>query len=101
MSDAGVLPASSLSRLARWLGDLIGSFPGRPDPVSGLRLAAAFVGPIALGQALDETVSGLFVGIGAFMVANADVGGPYRQRARIMLSVSCCVAASITVGMLC
>jgi hypothetical protein len=88
-------------RVARRVRRAIGIFPGRPDPLTGLRLAAAFVGPIAVGQALGETLSGLFVGIGAFMVANADLGGPSSQRARVQLAVSCCVPASIVAGMLC
>lgn len=61
--------------LAERVRRALGIAPGRPDPASGLRLALCFAAPIALGQALGETLSGLFVGIGAFMVSNADLDG--------------------------
>jgi hypothetical protein len=89
--------AVDLARLRRALGIAA----GKPDVLGGLRLACAFLAPIALGEALGKTLSGLFVGIGAFMVANADLGGPYATRARVQLAAGAGVVASIVLGMLC
>lgn len=73
-----------------------------PGPNSwgvGLRLAAAFILPIAVGVVLDRTLTGLFVGIGAFMVANADLGESLRQRARLMVPSTVAIAGLVAAGM--
>jgi Fusaric acid resistance protein-like len=72
--------------------------PSTVESIGGLRLAAAFITPVALGEALGHTVTGLFIGIGAFMVANADFGESYPQRLRLMVPTTLAVAAAASAG---
>jgi hypothetical protein len=66
--------------------------------MGGLRLAAAFITPVALGEAVGHTLTGLFIGIGAFMVANADLGESYPQRLRLMVPTTLAIAAAASTG---
>jgi uncharacterized membrane protein YccC len=73
--------------------------PGRSDWIGGLRLACAFLLPVAAGLAVNHELTGLFVGIGAFMVANADLGESFRQRLRLMIPASTAIPAMTAFGM--
>jgi hypothetical protein len=81
------------------LSDAFVPAAGANDWVGGLRLAAAFLTPIAVGLAAGRALTGLFVGIGAFMVANADLGESLRQRSRLMLPATVAVAGMTALGM--
>lgn len=84
---------------AAWLAGQFALGPGPSDWIGGVRLAAAFVLPVAVGLAAGETFKGLFVGIGAFMVANADLGESYAQRLRLMVPCTIGVAGLTAAGM--
>jgi hypothetical protein len=85
-SRAGCLP----SRLV---------LPDLTDWIGGLRLACAFLLPVAVGLVADRALDGLFVGIGGFIVANADLGESYGQRLRLMAPATVAVAGMTAVGM--
>jgi hypothetical protein len=55
--------------------------------------------PIAVGLAVNQEMTGLFVGIGAFIVANADLGDSFGQRGRLMIPTTLAVAALTGLGM--
>ncbi len=86
---------SNTTRLRSW----ISQDPGPLDWVGGLRLACAFLLPVAVGLALHAALTGLFVGIGAFMVANADLGESFVQRLRAMLPATLAIPAMTALGM--
>jgi uncharacterized membrane protein YccC len=73
--------------------------PGPTDWVGGLRLACAFLLPVAVGLAVNEKLTGLFVGVGAFMVANADLGESFVQRLRSMIPAAIAIPAMTALGM--
>ena len=72
--------------------------PSTDEWIGGLRFAGAFITPVALGEAVGHTLTGLFIGIGAFMVANADLGESYPQRLRLMVPTTLVVAAAASTG---
>jgi uncharacterized membrane protein YccC len=84
-----------VKRLSTW----IALEPGPTDWVGGLRLACAFLLPVAVGLAVDEKLTGLFVGVGAFMVANADLGESFVQRLRSMIPATIVIPAMTALGM--
>jgi hypothetical protein len=73
--------------------------PDLTDWIGGLRLACAFLLPVAVGLVANRALHGLFVGIGGFMVANADLGESYGQRLRLMVPVTMAVAGMTAAGM--
>ena len=86
---------SVLSRLREWepLQD------GPTDWLGGLRLACAFLLPVAVGVLVDQKMTGLFVGVRAFMVGNSDLGESYAQRLRLMVPATLAIAAMTALGM--
>ena len=74
--------------------------PDLVDWIAGLRLACAFLLPVAVGLIAGQPLTGLFVGIGGFMVANADLGESYGQRLRLMVPAAIAVAGLTAAGML-
>ena len=62
-------------------------------------MACAFLLPVAVGLAVNQEMTGLFIGIGAFIVANADLGESFGQRARLMIPTTLAVAALTGLGM--
>ena len=84
-----------LSRLREWepLQD------GPTDWLGGLRLACAFLLPVAVGVLVDQKMTGLFVGVRAFMVGNSDLGESYAQRLRLMVPATLAIAAMTALGM--
>jgi hypothetical protein len=83
-----------LSRVREWaLQD------GPIDWLGGLRLACAFLLPVAVGVLVDQKMTGLFVGVGAFMVANSDLGESYTQRLRLMMPATLAIVAMTALGM--
>jgi Fusaric acid resistance protein-like len=85
-------------RAARAGGQL--TVPDLADWIAGLRLACAFLLPVAAGLMTGHTLTGLFAGIGGFMVANADLGESYGQRLRLMVPATAAIAGLTAVGML-
>jgi uncharacterized membrane protein YccC len=63
-------------------------------------MAASMFVPIGVGELTGEFTTGLFVGIGAFLVASVDPGGPYPARAFAMAVVALGTSATATVGAL-
>jgi hypothetical protein len=62
-------------------------------------LAAAFLAPVAIGVGVHHPLTGLLVGIGGFMVANADLGESYTQRLRLMVPATVAIAGMMAAGM--
>lgn len=85
--------------IASWFRSQIALEPGPTDWIGGLRLACAFLLPVAVGVALDHKLTGLFVGVGAFMVANADLGESFVQRLRSMIPATIAIPATTALGM--
>ena len=84
--------------IRQWLAEQVPT-PNRGDWVAGFRLACAFILPVAVGEWADQPIIGLFVGIGAFMVANADLGESYGQRLRLMVPATIAIAGMTAAGM--
>ncbi len=74
--------------------------PGTPAWGRGLRLAAAMIVPLAAGVIVGRPTPGLLVGVGAFVVASTDTGGPYRPRAATMAAATLGVTAAYFLGAL-
>jgi uncharacterized membrane protein YccC len=87
-------------RLAAALRSTLASTPGRPSWGTGTRVAAAMFVPILAGEAANDFTTGLFIGIGAFMVAQGAAGGPYPGRARALLMTSVAIALAAAIGAL-
>jgi uncharacterized membrane protein YccC len=73
--------------------------PGRDDWTSGYRLACALVLPIAVGVAIQQPRTGLFVGVGAFVVGNAYLDRSYQHRLRLMAPTTLLVTLLTVLGM--
>jgi uncharacterized membrane protein YccC len=72
--------------------------PGRADWWRGVKLAVAMMVPVVVGIVVDRPADGLFVAIGAFVVASTDIGGPYRPRATVMAGTAAGVAVAYFLG---
>jgi uncharacterized membrane protein YccC len=70
------------------------------QPATGIRMTAAAVTPMAVGQAIGLTEAGVLVGVGGLFVSFLDSGGAYRQRARVMLWAALAIALSGAFGVL-
>ncbi|MEH2371856.1 FUSC family protein [Nostoc sp.] len=79
---------------------LIQSEPGKPAISNGLRAALALGVPMLIGQLINQRESGLFIGLIAYFVNLANVGGPYRIKARAMVAATLGIAVSVFVGTL-
>lgn len=82
-----------------WLRGLFAMEPGSNDWWSGLRLTVAFLLPVAVGLSLGQVLGGLFVGIGAFFAANADLGYDQNRALQGMCSSVLVVPAFAALGM--
>jgi uncharacterized membrane protein YccC len=80
-----------------WRARLAGA-PGAPAWGRGLRLATAMIAPLAAGVAVGHATAGLLVGVGAFVVASTDTGGPYRPRAVTMIAATLGTTAAYFLG---
>jgi uncharacterized membrane protein YccC len=85
-------------RWADWLLAWLAVAPGAPAWVRGLRLAAAMIVPLTVGVTVGAPAAGLLVGVGAFVVASTDTGGPYRPRAVTMITATLGVTAAYFLG---
>jgi len=85
---------------SNFLRFLIQSEPGKPAISNGLRAALALGVPMLIGQLINQRESGLFVGLIAYFVNLANVGGPYRIKARAMVAATLGIAVSVFVGTL-
>ncbi len=81
------------------LRGLLALQPGPTDWIGGFRLACAFLLPVAIGVGTGHALTGLFIGVGAFMVANADLGESFAQRLRSMVPASIAIPAMSALGM--
>jgi uncharacterized membrane protein YccC len=90
--------AARRHRWADWLSAMLAVAPGAPAWGRGLRLAAAMVVPLAAGVTAGQPTAGLLVGVGAFVVASTDTGGPYRPRAVTMIAATLGVTAAYFLG---
>ncbi|ODH00939.1 hypothetical protein A4S05_31225 [Nostoc sp. KVJ20] len=79
---------------------LIQSEPGKPAISNGLRAALALGVPMLIGQLINQRESGLFVGLMAYFVNFANVGGPYQIKAKAMAAATLGMAVSVFVGTL-
>ncbi|MBX9602304.1 MAG: FUSC family protein [Bryobacteraceae bacterium] len=70
------------------------------QPATGIRMTAAAVTPMAVGQAIGLPEAGVLVGVGGLFVSFLDSGGAYRQRARTMLTAAVAIALSGAFGVL-
>ncbi|MFW9263975.1 FUSC family protein [Nostoc sp. CALU 546] len=77
---------------------LIQSEPGKPAISNGLRAALALGVPMLIGQLINQRESGLFVGLMAYFVNFANVGGPYQIKAKAMAAATLGMAVSVFVG---
>jgi len=67
-------------------------------PLVGLRNAIGVAAPLALGVALGNPIAGVAAGFGALQVSYSDSPGPYRQRARRMLTASVLCSFAVVAG---
>jgi uncharacterized membrane protein YccC len=56
----------------------------RPNWARGAKLAVAMMAPLIAGIVIGRPLDGLFVAVGAFVVASTDIGGAYRSRAIVL-----------------
>ncbi len=85
---------------SNFLKFLIQSEPGKPAISNGLRAALALGVPMVIGQLINQRESGLFVGLMAYFVNLANVGGPYHIKAKAMVAATLGIAVSVFVGTL-
>jgi uncharacterized membrane protein YccC len=85
---------------SNFLRFLIQSEPGKPAISNGLRAALALGVPMLIGQLINQRESGLFVGLIAYFVNLANVGGLYRLKAKAMVAATLGIAVSVFVGTL-
>ncbi|QMS91948.1 FUSC family protein [Nostoc edaphicum CCNP1411] len=83
---------------SNFLKILIQSEPGKPAISNGLRAALALGVPMLIGQLINQRESGLFVGLMAYFVNFANVGGPYQIKAKAMAAATFGMAVSVFVG---
>jgi uncharacterized membrane protein YccC len=95
---AGARQPGGRRRWADWLLASLSIAPGAPAWVRGLRLAAAMIVPLAVGIIIGAPTAGLLVGVGAFVVASTDTGGPYRPRAVTMVTATLGITAAYFLG---
>jgi hypothetical protein len=74
--------------------------PVKPSWGTGIRVAAAMFVPILAGEVTNDFATGLFIGIGAFIVAQGDGGGPYRHRAPAQCGTALAIALAAASGAL-
>ncbi|MCY7368672.1 MAG: FUSC family protein [Chamaesiphon sp.] len=79
---------------------LIQSEPGKPALTNGLWAALSLGIPMLIGQSIDQRESGLFVGLIAYFVNLANVGGSYQIKARAMAIATLGIIISVFVGTL-
>ena len=91
--------AGGRPRRVDWLAWLAVT-PGTWAWARGLRLAAAMIVPLAAGVLAGHPTIGLLVGVGAFVVASTDTGGPYRPRAATMITATLGVTVAYFLGAL-
>jgi uncharacterized membrane protein YccC len=65
---------------------------------TAVRAAATVAVCVAVGQAIDQPVLGLFAAIGALNVAVADTGGPYAERMASMVVGLAGICAALAAG---
>ena len=68
------------------------------EPLVGFRNAIGVAVPLALGVAFGNPTAGCAVGLGALQVSYSDSPGPYRQRARRMLTASALCSLAVVAG---
>ncbi|MHC5933751.1 FUSC family protein [Nostoc sp.] len=85
---------------SNFLRFLLQSEPGKPAISNGLRAALALGVPMLIGQLINERESGLLLGLMAYFVNLANVGGPYQIKARAMAAATLGIAVSVFVGTL-
>jgi uncharacterized membrane protein YccC len=85
---------------SNFLRFLIQSEPGKPAISNGLRAALALGVPMLIGQLINQRESGLFVGLIAYFVNLANVGGLYHLKAKAMVAATLGIAVSVFVGTL-
>ncbi|MBE9001909.1 FUSC family protein [Nostoc sp. LEGE 12447] len=85
---------------SNFLRSLIQPEPGKPAISNGLRAALALGVPMLIGQLINQRESGLFVGLMAYFVNLANVGGPYQIKAKAMVAATLGMAVSVFVGTL-
>ncbi|MHC0066076.1 FUSC family protein [Nostoc sp. UIC 10890] len=83
---------------SNFLKILIQSEPGKPAISNGLRAALALGVPMLIGQLINQRESGLFVGLMAYFVNFANIGGPYQIKAKAMAAATLGMAVSVFVG---
>jgi uncharacterized membrane protein YccC len=85
---------------SNFLKFLIQSEPGKPAISNGLRAALGLGVPMLIGQLINQRESGLYVGLMAYFVNLANVGGPYQIKAKTMTAATLGMAVSVFVGTL-
>ncbi|MEH2051577.1 FUSC family protein [Nostoc sp.] len=85
---------------SNFLKFLIQSEPGKPAISNGLRAALGLGVPMLIGQLINQRESGLLVGLMAYFVNLANVGGPYQIKAKAMAQATVGIAVSVFVGTL-
>jgi uncharacterized membrane protein YccC len=88
------------SATARALRSVVAAPRGRPDPVHGLALALAVLGPLAAGQASGHAAEGTIAAFGALNSVLADLGGPARRRLAAAAGAAALNAGALAVGCL-
>jgi len=71
---------------------------GRLDWARGVKLAVAMMAPLIAGIVIGRPLDGLFVAVGAFVVASTDIGGAYRARAIVLGFATLGVGGAYLVG---
>lgn len=82
-----------------WLRSLFALEAGHNNWISGLRFALAFAVPVALCLVAGSPGTGIFVAIGAFFVANSDLGYQGRTAASSMVCAAIAVPSATALGM--
>ncbi|MEA5624146.1 FUSC family protein [Nostoc sp. UHCC 0251] len=85
---------------SNFLRFLIQSEPGKPAISNGLRAALGLGVPMLIGQLINQRESGLFVGLMAYFVNLANIGGPYQIKAKAMTAATLGMAVSVFVATL-
>ncbi|MCC5647345.1 FUSC family protein [Nostoc sp. CHAB 5824] len=85
---------------SNFLRFLLQSEPGKPAISNGLRAALALGVPMLIGQLINQRENGLFVGLMAYFVNLANVGGPYQIKAKAMAAATLGIAVSVFVATL-
>lgn len=88
------------SNRTNFLRFLLQSEPGKPAIANGLRAGLAWGVPLLIGYFTDHRESGLYIGLMAYFVNLANVGGPYRIKATAMAIATLGMAVSVVVGTL-